>query len=90
MRRIRRNAVVTVSAPTVLAVADLIDPDDLVGASEIAERLGLASTSVIRDWRRRHPDFPQPILTLRLGSLWSWRAVDAWARSTGRLGGPSQ
>ena len=61
------------------------DIDDLVGAAEIAERLGLASSSVVRDWRRRHADFPQPVRVLRMGPLWSWTAVEAWALSTGRL-----
>ncbi len=61
------------------------DTGQLVGAAEIAERLGLASPSVVRDWRRRHPDFPTPVLQLKMGSIWHWPAVEAWARSTGRL-----
>jgi len=60
------------------------DVDDLVGASEIADRLGLASSSVVRDWRRRHADFPAPVLVLRMGPVWSWPEVRTWARNTGR------
>jgi hypothetical protein len=62
-----------------------IDADDLVGAAEIAERLGLASTSVVRDWRLRHADFPAPVRRLRMGSVWRWSDVERWARATGRL-----
>jgi hypothetical protein len=63
------------------------DVDQLVGAAEIADRLGLQSTSVIHDWRQRHSDFPQPVLTLRMGLLWHWPAIERWARKTGRLSG---
>jgi len=45
----------------------------------------LTSTSVIHDWRRRHPDFPAPVKELRMGLLWSWPSVEAWATATGRL-----
>lgn len=82
----RKELLLTVVATTVGAdMASSFDVDDLVGTAEIAEFLGLASSSVVRDWRRRHPDFPKPVRTLRMGSLWNWPAVEAWARSTGRL-----
>jgi hypothetical protein len=57
---------------------------DLVGVAEIAERLGVG-TSVVHDWRRRHADFPEPVLRLRMGLIWAWKDVEAWARRTGRL-----
>ena len=62
-----------------------VDVEDLVSASEIARRLGAQKPSVVHDWRRRHPDFPQPIARLALGYVWAWPDVEAWARSTGRL-----
>jgi hypothetical protein len=62
-----------------------VDLDDLVGAAEIASRLGLASTSVIHDWRRRHDTFPAPLKVLSMGVLFSWREVERWAKGTGRL-----
>lgn len=58
---------------------------DLVGASEIADRLGLNKSSVVHDWRTRDLGFPAPVLTLRMGHLWLWPDVEKWARSTGRL-----
>ncbi|CAB4365437.1 MAG: hypothetical protein F2681_14975 [Actinobacteria bacterium] len=58
---------------------------DLVGAHEIAERLGVARPQVVHDWRRRHADFPQPIAQLKTALIWDWSEVEAWARKTGRL-----
>lgn len=61
-----------------------VDPEDLVGAAEIAKRL-----DVLRDtvhlWRRRHDDFPKPVAELEQALVWNWPDVEAWARATGRL-----
>ena len=62
-----------------------VDPVDLVGAAEIAERLGLSLPQTVHDWRRRHADFPEPVATLRMGMVWHWPEVESWARRTGRL-----
>jgi hypothetical protein len=61
------------------------DLDNLVGAAEIAERLGLTSTSVIHDWPKRHPDYPPPVRRLHMGNIWHWPDVERWARATGRV-----
>jgi len=58
---------------------------DLVGAHEIAERLGVARPQVVHDWRRRHADFPQPIAQLKTALIWDWCEVKRWAEQTGRL-----
>ena len=63
-----------------------IDVDRLVGAAEIAERLGIKRPHLIHDWRRRHPDFPVPVLELKGTLIWDWYEVEAWAKKTGRLG----
>lgn len=65
-------------------MARRFEASDLVGASEIAERLGVG-TSIVHDWRRRHQDFPQPIVRLAMGLLWAWQDVERWANATGRL-----
>ena len=65
-----------------------VDVDDLVGAAEIAERLGVSRSNVVHDWRRRHPDFPKPVTQLRTALIWVWPEVEAWARETGRLPKP--
>ena len=62
-----------------------IDPAELVGAAEIAERLGLAFSQTVHDWRRRHSEFPKPVATLKMGLVWFWPDVEAWARTSGRL-----
>ena len=67
-----------------LRVASRYSAHELVGVAEIAERLGVG-TSVVHDWRRRHADFPQPVLTLRMGLVYAWAEVARWARRTGRL-----
>lgn len=58
---------------------------ELVGATEIAERLGVGKGSVVHDWRARHPEFPEPVAQLRMGLVWAWPDVERWARRTGRL-----
>lgn len=64
-----------------------LDAEDLVGAAEIAERLGLAVPQTVHDWRRRYDSFPRPVAELRMGMIWSWAEVLAWARETGRADG---
>ena len=59
--------------------------DDLVGAADIAERLGVDGRT-IHQWHRRHDDFPEPLVRLRQGFVWAWPDVAKWARATGRLG----
>lgn len=59
--------------------------DQLVGTSEIAERLNVKRHQVVHSWRQRYPDFPQPIADLSRGPIWNWPDVEKWARKTGRL-----
>lgn len=59
--------------------------DQLVGAEEIAERLGLARYQRVHELRRRNPDFPAPVKTLKRAMVWAWPDVERWARRTGRL-----
>jgi hypothetical protein len=59
-----------------------IEPDDLVTASEIAERLGRTRESVrlLASGRRGGGTFPPPASHLRArGRLWRWADVLAWA-----------
>lgn len=62
----------------------LIRVDHLVGTVEIARRLGVRDHNVVNTWRRRHADFPEPLVDLYHGRLWAWPDVDMWARRTGR------
>ncbi len=62
-----------------------LDADDLVGAAEIAERLGIAQVQTVHTWRRRYDDFPEPVARLKQALIWSWPDVQEWAEGTGRL-----
>ena len=61
-----------------------VDPADLVGAHEIAERLGLAFPNLVHTWRRRHADFPEPVAELQAGVIWDWTDINEWLYKTGR------
>jgi hypothetical protein len=65
-----------------------VDVDQLVGAAEIADRLGVSNSQVIHVWRARHPDFPEPVTKLRTAMIWYWPDVKTWAQQTGRLAKP--
>lgn len=67
-----------------LLVARRVDSEEIVGVSEIADRLGVSS-SVVHDWQRRYEGFPTPLRRLRMGLLWHWPEVEEWAQATGRL-----
>lgn len=71
--------------PTVDAMGRRIDVDNLVGAAEIAQRCGVKRPQVVHDWRRRYPDFPEPVAQLRQALVWNWPEVERWAKDTGRL-----
>lgn len=58
---------------------------DLVGATEIAQRLGDTQPRTVHQWHRRYPDFPEPVAVLQQAMVWSWADVEEWARATGRL-----
>lgn len=59
--------------------------DHLVGASEIAKRLGVKQPQAVHLWRRRYDDFPEPVAQLDMGFVWNWPDVERWAKATGRL-----
>ena len=59
--------------------------DELVGAAEIAERFGLAQVQTVHSWRRRYPEFPEPVARLSQALIWVWPEVESWARRTDRL-----
>ena len=62
-----------------------VDLDELVGTVEIAARLGVKRPQVVHDWRRRYPEFPQPVRRFGQYDVWLWPEVAAWAKQTGRL-----
>ena len=62
-----------------------VDVDLLVGAAEIADRLGVASSQVVHVWRGRYADFPKPVTRLKTALIWYWPDIETWARLSGRL-----
>jgi prophage regulatory protein len=56
---------------------------DLVGLTEIAERLGVSAQRV--DQLARRDDFPEPVAVLAAGRIWRLGDIEDWAKSTGRL-----
>lgn len=67
-----------------------VDVDHLVGAAEIAERMGLSHRENVHTFRRRYDDFPEPVARLRTAMVWDWRDIERWAKSTGRLPQPEE
>jgi hypothetical protein len=60
-----------------------VEPDDLVTAAEIGQRLGRTRESVrlLISGRRGPGGFPPPSSHLKArGRLWRWAEVDAWAK----------
>ena len=66
------------------AVAQRFDPVNLVGSREIADRLGAKSYAIVDQWRRRYPDFPEPLAIVSGVRVWNWPDVQRWAKATGR------
>jgi hypothetical protein len=75
------------------AVVIRVEPDDLVTASEIAERFGRSRESIrlLIAGRRGPGGFPAPVSHLKArGRLWRWAEVAAWARESIAWTGPGQ
>ncbi len=52
-------------------------PQNLVGLAELADLFGM-SKQAISNWRTK-PDFPDPVVQLRSGPIWSFDSVKKWA-----------
>jgi hypothetical protein len=63
----------------------LVDVRNLVGAGQIAERLGLEHTQSVSVMRRRSRDFPDPVADVGASLVWDWAEVASWARRHGHL-----
>jgi predicted DNA-binding transcriptional regulator AlpA len=65
----------------------LIAVEQLVGAAEVAEILGVSRQRVTQLTAR--PDFPAPVAVLAMGKVWARDDVERWAeerdRRLGRL-----
>jgi len=55
----------------------------LVSVSEIAARTG-HPVNTVQSWRRRHGDFPAPVVQLAAGPVWTWAPVREWVDARDR------
>jgi SAM-dependent methyltransferase len=55
-----------------------------VSAADIA-RLADVGRTAVSNWRRRHPDFPQPVAGTPASPLFALADVEAWLRGQGKL-----
>lgn len=62
-----------------------IEPEDLIDATEVAAIIGLSRGSNVSLYRRRHDDFPEPLVEKSRCVLWRRQDVEQWAKATGRL-----
>lgn len=62
-----------------------VDVTDLVGAEQVADRLGFGHVTSVHNLLRRHADFPEPVTVVGRVRVWAWPDVEAWAKATGRL-----
>lgn len=71
---------------TGLASLDVPAAEDVVGTRQIAERLGV-ETSTVHQWRQRDLKIPMPPPRGDVSGVpwWSWKDIERWARKTGRL-----
>ena len=56
---------------------------ELVGAHEIAQMFGVSRQRISQLTAR--PDFPRPVVTLAMGSVWDGEEVRQWARKVKRV-----
>ena len=67
----------------------LVDPDDLVDATEVAKLLGLSRRTSVSVYQARYPDMPRPVIERgpRRLKLWVGSEIEAWATAVGRMTG---
>jgi hypothetical protein len=60
----------------------------VVTAAEIARRAAVTRATV-SNWRRRHPDFPEPVGGTASSPGYDWEAVHIWLTENGKLSEPT-
>ncbi len=60
-----------------------MNTEDLIGAAEVAEILGLKHHNSVTTYLHRYEDFPRPVIDLSRSRirLWLRQDIKAWARS---------
>ncbi len=67
-----------------------VDTEDLVGAAEAADLLGLSHANSVSTYVRRYADFPDPVVELPKSRvrLWKRSEILAWSTKRGRPRAP--
>jgi predicted DNA-binding transcriptional regulator AlpA len=60
-----------------------LDGEELVGAAEVASRLGLKRSRQVLDLRLHRFGFPRPVARTGRSLVWSWPQVANWAETEG-------
>jgi predicted DNA-binding transcriptional regulator AlpA len=60
-------------------MTERIDPAELVDATEVAALLGLRHRNSVSVYRKRHDDFPSPVVAKSRCLLWLRAEIEAWA-----------
>ena len=70
----------------------MVDVDDLVGTSQVAERLGFSRVQSVHYCYRSDASFPRPVFDGGSygAKVWHWPDVEAWALENGRLDSPTR
>jgi len=60
--------------------------EDLIGAAEVAQILGLSHHNSVTTYLRRYEDFPKPVVDLSKSRvrLWLRPDIQEWARKSSR------
>ena len=58
--------------------------EELVDATEAAQRLGLRNARAVLDLRVHRLGFPSPVCRQGRVLLWSWQQVELWGHDAGR------
>jgi glutathione-regulated potassium-efflux system ancillary protein KefG len=63
-------------------MAPKVNTEDLVGAAEVAELLGLAHYNSVTTYLHRYEDFPKPVVDLSRSRvrLWLRQDIEKWKR----------
>mgnify|MGYP001548032250 FL=1 len=59
-----------------------VNTEDLIGAAEVADILGLAHHNSVSTYLRRYEDFPRPVVDLpkRRVRLWLRQDINKWRK----------
>jgi predicted DNA-binding transcriptional regulator AlpA len=67
-------------------MAKVVNVDDLIDSSGVAQVLGLAQRNTVSLYQRRYPDMPRPVVDLGSGrcKLWVRSDMERWMRNRSR------